>query len=61
MSFSLHSCVVLLTNDILQLKETYFIVDALKQQNSSGMRRIVTTRLVVIGLWSDARLIRKNT
>jgi hypothetical protein len=31
MSFSLHSCVVLLTNDILQLKEIYFVVDALKQ------------------------------
>jgi hypothetical protein len=31
MSFSLHSCVVLLTNDILQLKETYFVIDALKQ------------------------------
>jgi hypothetical protein len=30
-SFSLHSCVVLLTNDILQLKETYFIIDALKE------------------------------
>jgi hypothetical protein len=31
MSFSLDSCVVLLTNNIQQLKETYFIVDALKQ------------------------------
>jgi hypothetical protein len=29
--FFFHSCVVLLTNDIQQLKETYFIVDALKQ------------------------------